>query len=60
MFAERIGHGYHALDDPELYKRLLQDRIHFETCPYSSIMTGACLPDWSKHPVIRLVSSELP
>ena len=28
--AERIGHGYHLLEDPELYHLLLQQQIHFE------------------------------
>lgn len=28
--AERIGHGYRVLDDPELYKELLRAKMHFE------------------------------
>lgn len=28
--AERIGHGYHVLEDPELYKELLRAKMHFE------------------------------
>uniref|UniRef100_A0A8B9EJ71 adenosine deaminase n=1 Tax=Anser cygnoides TaxID=8845 RepID=A0A8B9EJ71_ANSCY len=27
---ERIGHGYHVLEDPELYKELLRTKMHFE------------------------------
>uniref|UniRef100_H3AI59 Adenosine deaminase n=1 Tax=Latimeria chalumnae TaxID=7897 RepID=H3AI59_LATCH len=52
--AERIGHGYRTLEDQELYKELLKKKIHFETCPISSRLTGACKPDFTKHPVIRL------
>lgn len=51
--AERIGHGYHILDDKELYGELLDRRMHFELCPWSSIITGACLPEIEKHPAIR-------
>ncbi|NXA34221.1 ADA deaminase, partial [Eudromia elegans] len=51
--AERIGHGYHVLEDPELYKELLGRKMHFEVCPWSSYLTGACLPDFRKHPVTQ-------
>ncbi|KAM3618605.1 uncharacterized protein V6R79_022447 [Siganus canaliculatus] len=51
--AERVGHGYRTLEDPDLYQRLLQQNMHFEVCPLSSKLTGACNPDFTKHPVIR-------
>ncbi|KYO42154.1 adenosine deaminase [Alligator mississippiensis] len=51
--AERIGHGYHVMNDPALYKELLDRRMHFETCPWSSNLTGACDPDFKKHPIIQ-------
>ncbi|XP_027589018.1 adenosine deaminase-like [Pipra filicauda] len=51
--AERIGHGYHVLEDPELYKELLRTKMHFEVCPWSSYLTGACSPDFTKHPIIQ-------
>lgn len=50
--AERIGHGYHTLEDQNLYKQLLHQNMHFEMCPVSSRLTGACEPDFSKHPLI--------
>ncbi|NXU56777.1 ADA deaminase, partial [Turnix velox] len=50
---ERIGHGYHVLEDPELYKELLKAKMHFEVCPWSSYLTGACLPDFTKHPAVQ-------
>lgn len=28
--AERVGHGYHVVEDPELYKELLKIKMHFE------------------------------
>ncbi|XP_036447303.1 adenosine deaminase [Colossoma macropomum] len=51
--AERIGHGYHTVKDPELYQQLLKENMHFEICPISSRLTGACDPDFTKHPLIR-------
>ncbi|XP_078508054.1 adenosine deaminase-like isoform X1 [Lissotriton helveticus] len=51
--AERIGHGYHTIQDPVLYKELLGKKIHFEQCPWSSYITGACDPDLTKHPLIQ-------
>ncbi|XP_073462855.1 adenosine deaminase-like [Aquarana catesbeiana] len=52
--AERIGHGYHTVQDPVLYDRLLKMDMHFEMCPWSSYITGACDPDFTKHPLIQL------
>ncbi|KAJ8400611.1 hypothetical protein AAFF_G00393800 [Aldrovandia affinis] len=56
--AERIGHGYHAIDDQALYERLLEKNMHFEVCPISSKFTGACVPDFTKHPLIRFKKDE--
>ncbi|XP_078619798.1 adenosine deaminase-like isoform X2 [Branchiostoma floridae x Branchiostoma japonicum] len=53
MHAERIGHGYHVLDDENLYQRLKKDGIHFEVCPVSSYMTGAVQTEFSQHPAKR-------
>uniref|UniRef100_A0A673WLT7 Adenosine deaminase n=1 Tax=Salmo trutta TaxID=8032 RepID=A0A673WLT7_SALTR len=50
--AERIGHGYNTLKDQVLYKQLLEQNMHFEVCPISSKLTGACHPDFTEHPVI--------
>ncbi|KAM4691738.1 adenosine deaminase-like [Rhinophrynus dorsalis] len=52
--AERIGHGYHTLQDSELYNQILNMNMHFEMCPWSSYITGACDPDFTKHPLIQL------
>ncbi|GAB6028298.1 hypothetical protein CHUAL_002475 [Chamberlinius hualienensis] len=50
--AERIGHGYHVLEDERIYLKALQNGIHFETCPRSSILTGA-VPQDKKHPLTK-------
>ncbi|KAM4831739.1 adenosine deaminase isoform 1-T1 [Urocitellus parryii] len=54
---ERVGHGYHTLDDQALYNRLRQENMHFEVCPWSSYLTGAWKPD-TEHAVIRFKNDQ--
>lgn len=56
--AERVGHGYRTLEDKDLYKKLLARNMHFETCPISSKLTGACNPDFTKHPIITFMKDK--
>ncbi|XP_034978626.1 adenosine deaminase isoform X2 [Zootoca vivipara] len=56
--AERIGHGYHVLEDESLYKQLLKENIHFEICPWSSHLTSACQTGFSNHPLVRFMKDE--
>ncbi|XP_004586118.1 adenosine deaminase [Ochotona princeps] len=49
---ERLGHGYHTLEDEALYSRLRQQDMHFEVCPWSSYLTGAWKPE-TQHAVVR-------
>nr|XP_036868633.1 adenosine deaminase isoform X2 [Manis javanica] len=49
---ERVGHGYHTLEDDTLYNRLRRENMHFEVCPWSSYLTGAWKPG-TEHAVIR-------
>ncbi|WAR16286.1 ADA-like protein, partial [Mya arenaria] len=53
MNAERIGHGYRVLENEDLYAEVRRRGIHLETCPISSICTGAVPEDVHKHPVVR-------
>lgn len=55
LHAERIGHGYHVIQDAELYRRTVNERIHLEVCPTSSILTGAVKPCFKTHPLRRFV-----
>lgn len=32
--ANRIGHGYNVVTDPDLYKLCLERQVHFEVCPH--------------------------
>ncbi|XP_050720086.1 adenosine deaminase-like isoform X1 [Eriocheir sinensis] len=59
--AERVGHGYHVLEDEEVYKMCLQENIHFEVCPHSSYLTGAIQSlscSSKRHPVLRFAEDE--
>uniref|UniRef100_A0AC34G3A6 Adenosine deaminase n=1 Tax=Panagrolaimus sp. ES5 TaxID=591445 RepID=A0AC34G3A6_9BILA len=52
MKSERIGHGYRVTEDAENYQKYaVQEQIHFEACPYSSVMTGAVPLNWPMHPL---------
>ncbi|XP_055977894.1 adenosine deaminase [Sorex fumeus] len=52
LHAERVGHGYHTLEDEALYQRLLKANMHFEVCPWSSYLTSAWKPE-TEHAVVR-------
>ncbi|XP_066868440.1 adenosine deaminase isoform X3 [Kogia breviceps] len=54
---ERLGHGYHTLEDPALYNRLRQENMHFEVCPWSSYLTGAWKPG-TEHAVVRFKNDQ--
>lgn len=53
MLAERIGHGYHIFEDPDIYMMCLTKNVHFEACPYSSLLTGSVPLSTAKHPIVR-------
>ncbi|XP_078665178.1 adenosine deaminase-like isoform X2 [Branchiostoma floridae x Branchiostoma belcheri] len=52
MAAERVGHGYHTIADPQLYAKLRDMNMHFEVCPVSSYITGAVPPNYKEHPAL--------
>ncbi|MCU1331000.1 MAG: adenosine deaminase [Bryobacterales bacterium] len=51
--AERIGHGIRAIDDPDLVRRLREERIPLEVCITSNLKTGAA-SSLDVHPVRQL------
>ena len=54
--AERIGHGIRAIENPDLLRRLREERIPLEVCITSNVRTGA-VPSLESHPVKRLVDA---
>ncbi|XP_054718486.1 adenosine deaminase-like [Uloborus diversus] len=53
MKAERIGHGYHVVDDAIIFVSCIEDKVHFEVCPYSSCLTGSVTVTGDEHPIVR-------
>jgi len=56
--AERIGHGLHAFDDPELIEVLAERQIPIEVCISSNVRTDCCA-GLEKHPVRRMFDAGL-
>jgi len=59
--AQRIGHGYRVVTDPDLMREMREKNIHFEVCPTSSVETGGWAykndhdKDWSVHPAALMI-----
>jgi len=51
--ADRIGHGLHAVDDPELVRYLAEQKIPVEICISSNVLTGCCT-SVEQHPLRKL------
>ena len=55
----RIGHGVRAIENPELVKRLADERIVLECCPGSNISLGV-FPSFAAHPFMQLRAAGVP
>ncbi len=56
--ADRIGHGIHVLDDPNLTAMARERRVVFEVCPTSNIQTGV-VASMREHPLVQMIASGL-
>jgi adenosine deaminase len=54
--AERIGHGFRSIEDPELVEHLLQHDIGLEICPTSNVHTTT-VASYQAHPVKKLADA---
>ncbi|XP_072040860.1 adenosine deaminase-like [Amphiura filiformis] len=59
MKVERIGHGYAAVKDEQIYKLVQSSGVHIEVCPTSGKMTGSIDADFTKHPAVRFNKDDL-
>ncbi|GAB1603701.1 adenosine deaminase-like isoform X1 [Argonauta hians] len=59
MLVERVGHGYHVLQDDQLYKQVRTDGIHLETCLTSSFRTDAYSGDLQHHPITTFSKDDI-
>eukprot|EP00800_Vazella_pourtalesii_P012614 TRINITY_DN2960_c1_g2_i1.p1 TRINITY_DN2960_c1_g2~~TRINITY_DN2960_c1_g2_i1.p1 ORF type:complete len:389 (+),score=69.77 TRINITY_DN2960_c1_g2_i1:66-1169(+) len=58
LHAERIGHGYAVVSDPTLLQKCIEQRVHFELCPISSVLTASSTR--YENPVRQLAVSGVP
>jgi len=47
LFADRIGHGIRAIEDPSLIQRLVESNVHLEVCPTANRIIGVGVEDSS-------------
>lgn len=61
MSCDRVGHGYRVFGDPtgETYRMAREQDIHFEVCPYSSVLTGGCPLDTRRHSIVRFAEDNV-
>ena len=50
LFADRIGHGVYAYNDPEILDYIIQNKIPLEMCPTSNVQTKA-VTSIKTHPI---------
>lgn len=48
---DRIGHGVAAIHDPELFERIVRERVVLDVCPTSNVGIGL-FPTLEDHPVV--------
>ncbi len=58
LYAERIGHGVRAIEDPELIQHLRREGITLEVCPTSNVCTGV-YASLAQHPIRLLYEAGL-
>ncbi len=56
--ADRLGHGFRVLEDPELVAEVRDRRIPLECCPTSNVKTGI-VPTFAEHPFRELIDAGL-
>ena len=59
LHAERVDHGVRAIEDAALLERLRDGGIALNVCPRSNVSLGL-YPDWSAHPLPRLLAAGVP
>jgi adenosine deaminase len=56
MAADRIGHGLHIVNEPDLIQLVIDNDITLELCPTSNLLTGS-IPAIEDHPLKRLIDA---
>jgi adenosine deaminase len=48
---QRIDHGFRLLDDAELTRRVVDERVPLTVCPISNVVIANVVPDVAHHPI---------
>ena len=56
--AQRIDHGIHAMDDPAVVQRLVDESVVLTVCPLSNVRLRV-VPDMAAHPLARMLARGL-
>lgn len=56
MAADRIGHGLHIINDPDLMQLVIDKDITLELCPTSNLLTGS-IETIDDHPFKKLIDA---
>lgn len=56
--AERIDHGIRVMEDPDLVRRMADERIPLTVCPISNVLLRA-VPSIERHPLPRMLDAGL-
>ncbi|MBT5700934.1 MAG: adenosine deaminase [Gammaproteobacteria bacterium] len=56
MAADRIGHGLHIINDPDLMQLVIDKDITLELCPTSNLLTGS-IATIDDHPFKKLIDA---
>ncbi|CAH8826354.1 unnamed protein product [Trichobilharzia szidati] len=60
LHAERIAHGYQILENENLYQYITEEKVHFEMCPSTSVMTGAIdMKNPKNHPIHQFLKDKI-
>jgi adenosine deaminase len=59
LYAQRIGHGIHAVESSQVVRQIYDCKVALEVCPTSNFQTGA-IPRMMLHPLLDLFSLRLP
>jgi len=59
LHVRRVGHGIHAIEDPDLLTYLCEAQIVLDICPTSNVRTGA-VASLVQHPVRHLFDAGVP
>ncbi|MEX2122829.1 MAG: adenosine deaminase [Woeseia sp.] len=54
--AERIGHGIHIVDDPDVIELVRENNVVLEVCPTSNWLCNS-VPSTREHPIRRLIEA---